>query len=488
MIRRKEGLTLIIFLAISFALAITGNVVQESTVSSVSISGLRILAESFDGTTTDFSLLGTEELNNLSEMTLEKSFYGKIIFDTPVNLSLTAGEDRLVNFDANLNISSNLISIDSDNLPYLNKSVRIYLYDLSFLSPRIMKGSSICSDCNIISYSGGNLIFNSSIFSDAYYVIETPVSPVCGNGICESGENSNNCPSDCGSVNPSGGEISGGVETPLSNVTPTGYDFYVVPDIYVIKMSKGQYTRRDVTIVNNGTYDLDFYIALENVKDFVFPQENSFHVSAGKNYTLRLNFYYSQFILADVYIGKVLFKTQYLQRETNLILDVKNPSALFDIRTDVLKKYISPGGRVRANVTIVNMGDLNELFDVSFDYKLMDFSNNNYSSKNEQFAMNESYFNVFSLDIPKDLKPGNYIFYTKVNYGDVFASSYDTFVVENISFWFWLVAILMLLSLVIFIIWKLKKKRKGEKPKIKIKPRRMFIRRKVSIPRLPQEI
>jgi len=240
---KKEALIFIFIFGISLSFAITGYVTEGTSPSSVTIEGLRIIYSTFNGSTTNFNSLNTSELNNLSLMTLEKSFYGKIIFNSSVNLTLTGGEDKVVNFDLDFNISDNLIYIDDSDLPYLNKTVTMFLYGLGYTNPRIVHNGVVCSDCTILGYSGGNLTFSATTFSGIYYAQETPVSPVCGNGVCESGEDSTTCSADCGTGGDTGGGGGGGGEvTP----TPTGINFYIVPEFLAIQMYRGEYFQKEI--------------------------------------------------------------------------------------------------------------------------------------------------------------------------------------------------------------------------------------------------
>lgn len=453
-------------------LNITGYVSQGEAKSSVSIEGLRILYSNFNGSTTEFNSLSTEELNNLLFMELERSSYGKVFWNDAVNLTLTGGERRLVDFNSYLNISQNLIYIDSDELPYLNKSVNITLRGLSFLNPQIMKGGSVCEDCEILSYSGGELVFNSLIFSDAYYVRETPVSaPVCGNGVCEEGEDKSNCPVDCSDED--GGEETSTVVDPL--IPELDKDFYVLPSFFASEFKKGQYSQKEILIVNNGSESLKINIVIQNLSEFIFPETDSLIVGAGENKTLRLNIYASNYANPDVYFGSVLFISGSILKETKAILDIKDKHALFDIRAEVIKRYVNIGSKVRANITIVNVGDLRN-FDVSLEYKILDFEGKEYTLKKEDFAINQSFQGIFSLELPEDIPIGDYLFYAKVYAGDVTASSYDTFVVEKISFLSWIVLILLVLILMGIILVHLRreginwfaflKRRKKEKEEI----------------------
>jgi len=157
-----------------------------------------IVSTKFDGSTTNFS---TVNLWNIPNLILERTGYGKINFTENVSI------DRSLDLDAYVDISDNLIGLDSGNLPELNKSAILTLYNLSFVNPVILGDGGSCpsSKCTKLSYSGGNLVFNVTGFT-GYSASE---GPYCGDGICNGGESCSSCAADCGSCS-SGGSNSGG--------------------------------------------------------------------------------------------------------------------------------------------------------------------------------------------------------------------------------------------------------------------------------------
>jgi len=79
-------------------------------------------------------------------------------------------------FDSNISISHNNISVNisSDALPCLNRQAILTLYNLSFIQPKILIDNGDCSSsqCTIIDYSNGNLIFSVTNFLYSYSAAE----------------------------------------------------------------------------------------------------------------------------------------------------------------------------------------------------------------------------------------------------------------------------------------------------------------------------
>jgi hypothetical protein len=150
----------------------------------------------FNGT--DFSSISN--YSSIPNVTLEIASKGKIAFNTAIVIN------RSIDVDANVNISSNYIFVNSTALPELNISANLYLYNLAFTNPKIMRDGVECpsSICTKLSYATGTLAFNVTGFS-AYWAEEGSAGPYCGDGTCNNGETCSSCSVDCGSCPPSGG-------------------------------------------------------------------------------------------------------------------------------------------------------------------------------------------------------------------------------------------------------------------------------------------
>jgi hypothetical protein len=131
------------------------------------------------GATTNFSEYSYEEIQNISDLTFEDTDYGKISFSQSINLTDdSTPEDSEIDLDSFINISSNLIEVNSTALPNFNKSAILYLYNLTFKNPRILRDGAVCPSeiCTRLGYSGGILTFAVTGFT-SYSSEETPESP-----------------------------------------------------------------------------------------------------------------------------------------------------------------------------------------------------------------------------------------------------------------------------------------------------------------------
>lgn len=458
---KRKIFLFLFFLLISGTLILA--LVENNYPSEIKVSPFRIFYDFFDGDTTDFNSYLREDLYNLSDVVLEKTSYGKVEFNENLDLINMAGDDWILDFNQDFVLNSNALFVDLENLSGINKLATISFYNIDYEDPLIYHNGALCLNCYELSYSSGIFIFNVTSLSGLYYLRENPILPYCGDGVCNNGETQTTCPADCGTSGGGGGGGGGGT-TPSQPSNETKYDprydFNIIPNLVEAEVRKGSYFRKSLFIENNGTSDLTLGIFVDELTQFIFPTTRAVSVKAGETKQVDLDIYVSEGVVSDLYLGKVVFTSSQISKFANVLLNVKESYVLFDIKTDILKKYINPGGRVRANVSLINMGDLRN-FDVNLLYKIIDFDRNEYTIKEEQFAINRTYNNVFYLDVPDDIPIGNYIFHTVVKYEEVNATAYDTFTVEKLSFVSWIVLILIIL-LLMYLAYAWYKKRKRE--------------------------
>jgi sporulation protein YlmC with PRC-barrel domain len=139
---------------------------------------------SYSGASTDFYRYTYEEIVNLSDICLENIHYGKICFDSPIDLTNDRiNNDDFTNIQGNTNIDFNNLGVNSFELPNFNVSATIWIYNLSFTNPRVLRDGTPCSSaiCTVEDYSSGILRFHVTRFSN-YSAEEGPVSPTTSAG------------------------------------------------------------------------------------------------------------------------------------------------------------------------------------------------------------------------------------------------------------------------------------------------------------------
>lgn len=359
-----------------------------------------ILMTDFNGDTTDISQVN---VSNITNFILENIDYGKINFST--NVDLSAGAD----LNSYVDISFNRIELNSTAVSVLNESANLYLYDLTFSDPRPLRDGVVCpaSICTEISYENWNFTFSVTEFT-VYSTEETPTKAVA----------------------PSGVTAGGGVGISVKRVT----DFTVSPSVIKSILTQGQLEGKELLIENTGTVDLDISIEQQNLDNFIAISEESFRLKAGDSKIVRIDVYAPDKQKAAVYTGKLIVKADGLEKIINVIIEVKEKEALFDIKVDLDEKFekVFPGTEVEANIVLYNLGTLKPV-DVELYYSIRDMEGNDIIYESETFAVYEQKLVKRKLRIPEELKSGYYLFYGRIIYGSatVAASSSLIEVVER---------------------------------------------------------
>jgi hypothetical protein len=254
---------------------------------------------------------------------------------------------------------------------------------------------------------------------------------------------------------PAGGEEEeeeGGGGGAGGGVIPTVQEgFEINQTLIVAKVTKGIPSQERITITNIGRTNLTFNLSVESVGKYVFPAETSFTINSGEIKKIVLNIYVSESENINFSQGKINVQSKSTIKSADIILDIRDKTALFDLRTTLLKKILFQGQRAFADVRVLNLGDLKNI-DVELELSLIDEERNVYDIKKEMFAINNSYDGKFFLTIPENIDLGKYIFHSKVSYQNVTAESYDTFEVIKLFINFALIVFYLMIAILLVLI------------------------------------
>ena len=409
--------------------------VTVSTPSQIEIvsGGISVLYNEFKGIgdTTGLAYLNDTELQDINDLTLE-NLQGKIVFSENVNLTEDAA-GNIIDIDNNMQISKNFIEINTSALTSLEKPAVISLYGLNFSNPRVLRDGVICpkSLCSIVVYSGWILVFNISSFSNNYSAEEIPSEEI-------------------EKIIPSGG--GGGAERILN--------FSLDKDLIRILIKQGETKRETIKVINKGNTKLDFSVELEFEKNLVAMNEKSFSLYPGDVKEINLDFFAKENEFPEAYVGRLIVKEleKNMTKVANIILEVKEKSPLFDLRTNVLTKEVGLGEKVKTQINIYNLGDLKNI-DLSLYYSVKDFKGNTLAFKEESLAINDSLDLERELRIPMNAEYGAHVFYAKVSYENISAVSTDSFMVIEPKLNLLNLFLLIILIILVILIYFLKKKR-----------------------------
>ena len=356
-----------------------------------------VLYDEFSGETTDLSDI---DISNITNLVIDYPSQGQINFSENINLSEGADINSYVN------VSFNRIEINSSALPVLNKSATLFLYNLTFSNPRILRDGSICSStiCTKESYTEGalkTLTFNVNSFT-IYSAEETPISP----------------------VGPGGGGGTSGV-LPVVKLL----DLKSVPESFNIPATVGITSSGKISLLNSGDLDLDIEISLINLEGIIQFDKTSLVLTPAQ--TEILSFKIIPPKEPGIYAGKIIFTAQGKELEIPLALNVNSEISLFDISIDISDKYksIDIGEKLISQITLVQAG-LQQKADVLMSYVIKDFDGNSYLEETETIMVfkQKSYEREFQT---QGLPPGDYLIGGEVIYAGGVATASHQFKVKG---------------------------------------------------------
>jgi len=351
------------------------------------------------GSSTNFNAYSYEDLQNLSNVILEHTTFGKMLFLESINVTDDSNSsDEVLDLDSYINISQNRIEVNSTALPNFNKQATLSLYGLSFNNPRILRDGALCPSviCTGQAYSGNVLTFNVTGFS-VYSSEETPVE-------------SSPSPSS------SGGGGGGGIIK----------SFTITPEEVKISLKQGAVSTKEIEIKNELNKQIDVSLEVLKIGDLIKISEKNFKLNAKESKKIILDVFARGNTVPDLYIGKILVKGGSSEEEILLLVEVESEQALFDVRIDIPEKYLSvfPGDDILAKTSLFNLGVDKRRIDVNLEYIIKSEQGEEIIRKDESVAVETSLEHLVEMKLPEDIEIGNYIFYVKATYnGNVAISS-----------------------------------------------------------------
>ena len=401
----------------SHILYLYANNSQGITVKNVSFfvnsSKFLIIGNKWKGNSTNFTILSYGEIQNLSNLILEDTNYGKILFNENINLTDNGNaSNNQIDIDSNINISSNRIELNSTVLLNFNKSATLDLYGLSFSNPRILRDGSVCpvTICTEESYSGGILRFNVTQFS-VYSSEETPVAPP---------------------ITPSSGGGGGGGGGIFGFLFPKATSFSLDATEIKISAIPGEVITKNIRITNKLNQSLSISLSQENLDYFLIIKENQINLGPRESKDISLDFVVRERTSPDMYLGKLILTDDNNHEKTELltVIEVQSQGALLDVNAEIQPEYlmVSPNNDVLAKISLLNIKNDGQKRDILVEYSIRNENGESILEDKETVSIETQTSWIKRFKIPSGTAYGKYVLYVKTTTqeGKV-ASATDTF-------------------------------------------------------------
>lgn len=259
-------------------------------------------------------------------------------------------------------------------------------------------------------------------------------------------------PSGGGSGGSGGGGGGGG-----ASVTP--FSFSLDKSLIQSSFIQGESKKEIFSIKNNLNKNIEVSIHSVDLENFALIDNSKITLNPLESKEVGINFFSLSQNPPGLYFGKIVLKEGTNEKAINVILDIKQRNALFDLVLQVLPNFktISPGKKISVLVDMTNIGLSGTAVDVNLNLFIKDLEGNIYDATTETLAVKNNLSVTRQLQISHEVSEGTYIISGELQYPNATASTYDTFEVKKDAFnnfkWIYLIIIVALL-VYLFLLYK----------------------------------
>ena len=214
--------------------------------------------------------------------------------------------------------------------------------------------------------------------------------PVCGNGICETGENWQNCPQDCPIV-----------QKPIQFST----------EAIEVTLAPGEYRTVSLGITNNLDKKVTANLSVEGrVWEFVQFEKTSLEIEKGATEYVLIKFFTLSSTPLGNYVGEIVVRADNATSKIPVTLKVEaKPSPLLDITMDVLTPKLRAGETLTLRVTVFTFGEVGTV-DVTINYTVEKAEvMEKILTSTDTVAVDRRLEYTKSIKLPSDLEEGRYL-------------------------------------------------------------------------------
>ncbi len=305
--------------------------------------------------------------------------------------------------------------------------------------------------------------------------------PECGNGICELGENEENCPLDCAY------HVCGnGICEPTENkdncpmdCSDIEFEYRTDTDFTSIVIAPAENITHTLTIQNNNNNSIPITIATTgDIRDYMDISETEFTLPALSNKTVNINIRTQKDTIPGTYSGGIKISSGKTKQTLPVVIKVSKTTTddlrSLEISVGMVTKKVIPQDTLRFHVMLHNLGIIKD-FNVTLRYSIKEAKTDKILKTEEETIHLTGSTNLMkSIDL-EELDPpipnGQYFIEVTAHYSHKKITATDTFEVVE-SFWATttgqrLIALILLILLAVlswyaykrYKLWKLSKAR-----------------------------
>ena len=208
-------------------------------------------------------------------------------------------------------------------------------------------------------------------------------------------------------------------------------DFDVDQILLKVLVKSGDYLEKQIRVMNTGNEPTSIAIEISSVSDIVSVDSASFSLKPGQTKIVALNFSSinsGQKIEQQpgIYVGKLVLKSEKSSREIPAVVEIETKDVLFDMNLNpvAIERRVRQGEDTTIEVKVFNLESI-ESVNVDVAYFVKDMNGNTIVTESETVVVKTQASFFKTISIPKNLKPGTYVFAAQAKFGkSVGTSSY----------------------------------------------------------------
>ena len=254
-----------------------------------------------------------------------------------------------------------------------------------------------------------------------------------------------------------GGSGGGGGGSGSGSSSITAFD--LEKNLLQVSLIQGETKTERLKVKNIGSSKITISITTDSLEDFVLIEEKNLTINPGETQELEVHFFALESKLPNIYFGKITFTSGNINKSIVAVIELKQRQALFDINVEILSNYktVPPGRKISSIIDLTNIGLRGTAVDVELTLYLTDEEKNKISEVSQEvLAVKDNLTITRKLQVPNNIQSGTYFLIVDLKYGNITASSYDSFRVnlEKTNNLWWIILLIILILILCIIIIK----------------------------------
>lgn len=206
-------------------------------------------------------------------------------------------------------------------------------------------------------------------------------------------------------------------------------DFEIDQILLKVLIRSNEFIEKQVRIMNTGNDPAGIDVFASGLGDIVTIDSSSFIIKPGQTKIVNLKFSGvnpEQNIEQQpgIYVGKLIAKSEKAAKEVPIVVEIETKNVLFDMNLNpvAIERRVKQGADTTIEVRLFNLESI-ESVNVDVEYFVKDMNGNTISTETETVVAKTQASFFKTISIPKNLKPGPYVFAAIAKFGNSIGTS-----------------------------------------------------------------